>query len=628
MSRKLETIRAGFADPDVHVRRAAAEDAGRLGWEAAEVVPELLRALQDEDKHVVRKAVVALGKVNPPPKEAVAPLMAAIRGREPDDLTLQQLAAWAVGRMGRVAGEALELLEEQSTRPDRPDWPSERTEEVRKASATAADRIRNAFDRQRPRTPFVTEPSRKITVIREVDVAVIGSGPAGLIAAAAAVRAGARTLLIEKEHTVFPAVVYSGTAGIFNAFRTLTPAEKSFRPRDGHLRDHKERESSLRKAIAEEGQVLQCIAGLPWEFIKHLVALDGFAMFKSELEALCGFRLQVNPEVAQYGAITFLEKRGVETLVASPACAPIMEDGRVTGVFVENKSGRRAVLARAVVDASGESDIATQAGAPTYLGRDAGAPNGSLLWVIENWPHEPNLPYRSGQDSANAPDPEVVQKLAAEHGFDAERFLDSRNWIGYRRRGHGCFVGGFVDGGDGEDNSMAELETRKYAFELIRFCREHVPGFENVVLRQISPQILWRGVRCIVGDYYLTPEDVAGNRRFDDAVYLYRNPREEKPGACLQIPYRMLLPKNVEGILVAGKCASGASSVRGTVSCMCMGQAAGVAAAIAAREGTTPRQIDVQELQDNLRQQGVILDEPRRVALALEGQHDKFTDSV
>ena len=613
MASRADAIRAWLASTDLNLRRAAVESAGRLGWEAAELAPELVQALDDEDKFVRRNSVVALGKVHPPPAAAVGPLIECVRRRDPDDLILQKLAAWALGRMGSTAASAIPALEELSRRTDNPDAPDYENEQTRANAARAIDAIRSAEETSRPTASFVVEPEKKVTVVRDVDVAVAGSGPAGLIAAVASARAGARAVLVEKHATVFPAIVYSGTAGIFNCFRAYTEAERTMELPGEHELSVREREKKTPDAVRSEGHLRQLIGGVAWDFIRHLVQLGGF-IYRTELEALACRRLQVDPEVAQYGAITFLEEAGVDVLVQSPACAPIMDGDRVQGLFVENKSGRRAILAKTVVDCTGESDLAAAAGVPTALGRDLGAQSGSLLWVLENFPGEPDLPFRSGQDSANGPVPDTAHELAEELGFAIRRDLDGRSWTHYSLSGHGAFAGQYLDAGDGEDVSLAELQNRKYAFEFIRFCKQHVPGFENTQLRQVSPQILWRGARCIIGDYFMTKEAVDEKRRYDDAIYLHRAVRYG-PNEFTQVPYGVLLPQRVEGLLVAGKCASGASSMRSTGSCMAMGQAAGVAAALSAQQRVTPRELDVRKLQDALREQGVLLDQPRRIAL-------------
>jgi hypothetical protein len=280
-------------------------------------------------------------------------------------------------------------------------------------------------------------------------------------------------------------------------------------------------------------------------------------------------------------------------------------------VFLETQSGRRAVLARQVVDCSGDAHVAAMAGAPTALGRTVGGQTASLLPVITNYPGEvTDVPFRAGQDGANGPDPKVHRRLAAKHGFPFHKRVDCRCTMRYELAGHGVLISG-LDFGDAEDFSLAELESRKYLHELVRLWKRHVPGFRRCHLRQVAPQILPRGGRLIVGEYFLTDEAVDEPCRHEDVIYLHRAVRHKPPKLCCQIPYRMLVPLGVENLLVAGRCASGASSARGTISCMAMGAAAGVAAALAVRSGRPVRRIAIPALQDSLRRQGILLDGPR-----------------
>jgi len=162
------------------------------------------------------------------------------------------------------------------------------------------------------------------------------------------------------------------------------------------------------------------------------------------------------------------------------------------------------------------------------------------------------------------------------------------------------------DGTNAEHITKAEVAARKRAFEVANFLKKYMPGFENAYILDTGIQTMPRHARTIEGEYTLTMEDAHGiGMRFDDVIYLF--PGGGIPGFPHQIPYRMILPKKVENLLVAGKCASGAVHVRGIVSCMAMGHAAGTAAALAAMKGVVPRQIDVKELQKTLEEQGVIL---------------------
>ena len=440
------------------------------------------------------------------------------------------------------------------------------------------------------KAPYIMEQRKKVPVWREVDVAVVGAGAAGICAAVGSARSGAKTLLIERTGVVAMAMGPGGVIGIFNSFRAPIKDEKQA-----------DKQKTFR----------QLIDGPPWDYIKHVMKLGGMRQ-KTETDLLRSRGILCDPEVLNYGAITFCEENHVNILVHTYVAAPIMDGNRVTGLFVETQSGRRAIVARQVVDCSGDAHVAEHAGVPTVLGRTIGAQSSSLLPVLINYPGEvKDLPFRFGQDGANGPPVDVFNKLAEKHGFEVRRRYDGRATLRYELMGHGVLINGF-DCGDAEDFSRAELESRKYLHEVVKFWKKYVPGFKNAHLRQVAPQILPRGGRLIVGEYFLTDEAVDEPCRHKDVIYLHRAVRHKPPVSYCDIPYRMLLPREVDNLLVAGRCASGASSARGTGSCMAMGAAAGIAAALAAKSGKTPRSLNVGKLQDTLRRQRILLDKPCR----------------
>jgi hypothetical protein len=181
-----------------------------------------------------------------------------------------------------------------------------------------------------------------------------------------------------------------------------------------------------------------------------------------------------------------------------------------------------------------------------------------------------------------------------------------------------------VDATDPGQLTRAELEGRRQVQEYLRFLRDLVPGFERAVLVATSPGIGVRESRRVVGDYVLTREDVLGARRFADEIALCGAPIEDHlagtdtrwtyvpHSGVYGIPYRCLLPRGIEGLLVAGRCFSAShdahASARSMATCMAMGQAAGTAAALAAAGGTTPRSLDVSVLRERLTEDGALLE--------------------
>ncbi len=180
-----------------------------------------------------------------------------------------------------------------------------------------------------------------------------------------------------------------------------------------------------------------------------------------------------------------------------------------------------------------------------------------------------------------------------------------------------------MDATDPAALTRAEIEGRRQVQEYVRFLVHEYPGFEHAYLAGTAPTIGIRETRRLQGEYVLSGEDVRGGAKFDDAVACCSAPIEDhnagkgvgweflKSGDFYQIPYRALLPKRTRNLIVAGRCLSatheGQASARNSAQCMAMGEAAGVAAAMAISRGVSPKQINTAELQERLRKQGVLL---------------------
>jgi hypothetical protein len=297
-----------------------------------------------------------------------------------------------------------------------------------------------------------------------------------------------------------------------------------------------------------------------------------------------------------------------------------MMDGRVIrGAVVENKSGRQAVFADVIVDATGDGDLAARAGAE---------------FEIEDQPQAMTMTFcLANVDVARAtairrPELRRLMKEAVERGA----FPLPRHDGGYRAIPGmpGVVAANMtrirqVIGTDAVDLTRAEIEGRRQVALYADFLCGCVPGFENAFVVSIATQVGVRETRRILGDYVLTEDDVLGASKFADAIGRSAWPVElHDPGKSgevywehlpygesYDIPYRCLLPRAVEGLLVAGRCAStthvAQASARVTGPCLVMGQAAGTAAAIAVREKGTPREVNASSLRQTLQAQGADL---------------------
>ncbi len=451
--------------------------------------------------------------------------------------------------------------------------------------------------------PTVLEPQREIPVIAEVDVAVAGGGPAGLAAAIAAARLGARTMLVEK-NGFFGGMITAGlvlTLGGFNSWVKPYP---------------------------------RVVGGIASEMIRQAAALGGAEDNQSWV-------LNSEPEIIKLVADRMLTQAGVWFLLHCWAARPWMEGRAVRGIIVENKSGRQAILSRCTIDATGDGDIAARAGAayeisstlqPMTLCFQLGGVQGGSQTEID-------LPSLTGIESpgivpgnfmliSRRQDVHVDRAAMREAAGRGELPVYGGPWLGGMRRTQIWVNSTRIFGNctDACSLTQAEVKGRQDVQAIVRYLTASCPQLKDAHLLMTGPEIGLRESRRIVGDCTLTGDDIRSQRPQPDGIALGCWPIDVHPadgqvGAhdCYvprpyAIPYRTLLPKGIEGLLAAGRCISadrealGSTRVSGT--CMALGEAAGTAAALAVREGVSPRCLDVSRLQRVLEAQGAIIRAP------------------
>lgn len=417
--------------------------------------------------------------------------------------------------------------------------------------------------------------------IIKTEVLVVGGGPTGTAAALAAARNGADVLLVEN----YGFLGGAATAALVNPFMQYQAGGKPI------------------------------IAGILAEIVEAMGREGGIIRPEVLGSSLC-----FDPEIMKMVLLEMLREAGVSLLLHTRAVEVCVNDGVLSAVMIHNKSGCQTVLPQVTVDASGDADIAWMAGAPTRKGRDA---DGLMQPVTLNF-------RLGGVNEACLPERAEINRLydlAKERG---EINNPRENVLMFRttRMGEMHFnttrVTG-IDGTDARDLTRAEIEARRQTKELAAFFKRHVPGFENSFLLATAAQIGIRETRRIVGEYIMNEEDILDGKQFPDVIAQgsycidIHNPagtgtviKELAPGAHYDIPYRCLVPLEVDNLLVGGRPISTTheahSSTRIMPICMATGQAAGTAAAQAAAAGRTPREINISALQERLRQQGALLD--------------------
>ncbi len=448
------------------------------------------------------------------------------------------------------------------------------------------------------RLQTIRESARDIKVCREADVVVVGGGPGGIGAAVAAARSGADTVLVER----YGHLGGMGTGGLVTIIPNLTDINGK-----------------------------QQIAGITQEWVDRLDAREASdypkkeewgsaekdrvkyyadrSFFYTRLDRVI-YSVHIDAEISKFILNEMVEEAGVKVYLHSWGTEPIMDGNRAKGVIFESKSGRQAILAKAVIDSTGDGDLLPCAGADfeTNIPPTFRIANLALCFWVANVDLARAEDFKKTQPEKYG---ELMKESMEQGGFGSFfgsrlKDQDSVAWFHNRYPNKSQI--------DVEELTRVEFEGRKKMMKTFDFFKKYVPGFEHSFIVLTAPQLGTRASRRVIGDYMMTEKDLNTDEPFDDTIAIFPDVDRGEASARYPntyIPYRCLIPRGVDNLLVACRAFSSDTAVQEYFNliphCIAFGQAAGTAAALAIKSGAGLREVNTGALQESLSNQGVPL---------------------
>lgn len=447
------------------------------------------------------------------------------------------------------------------------------------------------------------EKAKDIEIIDHVDVLVIGGGPAGIAAAVGAAKTGVSVLLVE-------AMGSFGGMWTNGLVITLAGFNSWLRP------------------------YTRCVAGIMGEWLTMAESRNGAENNRSWV-------LSSDPEIMKLTADELLLKYQVKTLLHTWMSDVIIEDNTLKGVLVENVDGRKAIMAKAVVDCTGNGDVIARANESYTIAPELQPMTLSFFLAEVNPAGE--IPFEEELVVPFGPEPGYLgESILREYtsrrrdvGIDRDLLNKAYQakelpffggpWFGGLRKNYPWVNTTRVYGSavNAKDLTSAEIEARKDAHTIAKYYKENCEGFEKSWIMSTASTIGIRETRRLRGVYTLNKEDIISNREFDDSIALGVWPIDVHPPKGhngmhdmyvplpYQIPYRSLLPATIDNLLIGGRCISVDREALGTIrvgaTCGATGHAAGVAAALSAKQDCKPRALNHSDIQKELQNQNAII---------------------
>ena len=469
----------------------------------------------------------------------------------------------------------------------------------------------------------IFEPGTDIPVYAECDILVVGGGAAGHSAAVAAARAGAKNIILMERYGYMGGDV---TGGYVIMVPNLSWYNKSFvrgLQEEWFTRLAKYPNAVKAPTLEQIGDTDPALLHA-WRAIHDCVSRGGFGGAKPSCLVRAVY-FEPNQLKIEMDKMLLEHKDAIRVLYHSWGTKPLMDGNKVTGVVFESKEGRKAILAKVVIDATGDGDVYSRAGAPfqSLADGECRSSTTALVWRIAGIDWQAYDDWRTSNPECYEDLKINLQKRAGFRTLPIPTNSNEMCWINNWHANRDC--------ANIKDATETEINTRLSIDRVLNYLREAVPAFSNAYLYDIAPQLGTRCSKRLTGEYIMTPNDFAFASKHDDTIAWSSTICQINDCGPVEIPYRAILAQKIDNLLAPGRHLSADNVAIDWVNlipqCCQTGQAAGVAAAVMVADGTGAHSVNIKTVQDILVDQDVPL--PRNEKFhAKDPSYDEFVEEM